>query len=231
MKKAIMIMVSVVAISAVATPVPAYAQETSSTSTVRANQTTGPIEIPVSTHKKGKAGSEISLLSKEVKNGTYTVKVVSMNQQSVHPNSDIIIRSGDSKVVVTDVESKSFQEKTAEGKLEVTGNKVQVSVKLGKDGAFSGGVKVVLTEVKAAQPEQPKEAEKPEVKPVEAKPEAEQKPETEDTPGKGEGEEVPAELPQTGPAAILSGMVGASALGLGAHSWLSSRKAIRKAIK
>lgn len=41
----------------------------------------------------------------------------------------------------------------------------------------------------------------------------------------------PAELPKTGPVAILSGLFGTSALGLGVHSWINSRRALKNAFK
>lgn len=49
----------------------------------------------------------------------------------------------------------------------------------------------------------------------------------EDTP---ETPEVPAELPSTGPAAILGGLFGSSALGLGITSYVRSRRALRDAL-
>lgn len=237
MNKAIIYIASagVAVISVVAPVAPVYAQSSAATSTTTNQESEAKdIEIPITTHGKGDQGSEKQLTTKTVKNGEYTVRVETMNQQSVHPNSDIVVRSGDSKVVVNDVESASFVEKTAEGTLTVSNGTVNVYVVFGVDKVFSGGVKVVLTEVKPTEAEQPKEAEKPEAKPeAEEEPvvEAEEKPETEETAGKGAGEETPEELPQTGPAAFLSGVAGASALGLGAHSWLNSRKAVRKAIK
>ncbi len=42
---------------------------------------------------------------------------------------------------------------------------------------------------------------------------------------------TPALLPSTGPAAIFSGLFGSSALGLGIHSWIQSRRALRDALK
>lgn len=70
------------------------------------------------------------------------------------------------------------------------------------------------------------------VKPVECKPgipendeRCEEKPETPKTP------EVPGELPSTGPEAILGGLFGSSALGLGIHSWLNSRRALKDVLK
>lgn len=43
--------------------------------------------------------------------------------------------------------------------------------------------------------------------------------------------EQPEELPSTGPEAIVGGVFGSSALGLGLHSWLNSRRALKNTIK
>jgi hypothetical protein len=42
---------------------------------------------------------------------------------------------------------------------------------------------------------------------------------------------VPGELPSTGPEATLTGLFGSSALGLGVHSWLSSRRNLKRTRK
>ncbi|PLS80746.1 hypothetical protein CYG49_04265 [Candidatus Saccharibacteria bacterium] len=53
--------------------------------------------------------------------------------------------------------------------------------------------------------------------------------------GQGQGQkpqqQLPETLPSTGPAALLSGLFGTSALGLGAHSFIASRRALRAAMK
>lgn len=46
-----------------------------------------------------------------------------------------------------------------------------------------------------------------------------------------EGHVLPATLPSTGPGAILSGLVGSSAIGYGAYSYLASRRALKNAMK
>lgn len=42
---------------------------------------------------------------------------------------------------------------------------------------------------------------------------------------------APTELPSTGPEAVVGGLFGTSALGLGVHAWWNSRRALRDAIK
>ena len=69
--------------------------------------------------------------------------VVIRNGESTHPNNDIVITSGGSTVVVPDVESSSFDE--TEYQLPITlGETVTVSVRLGGDGFFSGGLDVLF---------------------------------------------------------------------------------------
>lgn len=111
------------------------------------------IHIPVETVAWGDKGSVKVLETKNVANGEYTVKVKSMNQESVHPDSDIIVRSNGSEVAVYDVESQAFVEEEADGTLKVTDGKVTVSIRFGKDKVFSGGVKVTLTAVCEPEPE------------------------------------------------------------------------------
>lgn len=54
---------------------------------------------------------------------------------------------------------------------------------------------------------------------------------TPETPTTPESPKVlPAVLPSTGVASLLGGLFGSSALGLGVHSWLSSRRALRNAL-
>lgn len=93
----------------------------------------------------------------------------------------------------------------------------------------------VTVPAKECQPEEPKEC-KPGI-PVgdercEDQPEVPEVPENPETPEKPKEEtpEVPKVLPSTGPAALLGGLFGSSALGLGVHSFLNSRRALRDAL-
>lgn len=160
------------------------------------------ISVPHGTVKHGDKDSIHELASKNVVNGEYKVTVKSTNQSSVHPNSDIFVKSNGRTISVADVESKEFVEKTAEGTLYVTDGKVTVSVKLGQDKVFSGGVDIVLTKVVTPKPEEPKKEEPKAV--------------------------APAELPKTGTGAMLSAVAGVSALGYSVHAYASSRRALRK---
>lgn len=75
--------------------------------------------------------------------------------------------------------------------------------------------KCQVTPVETPQPSQPTEPTPP------AQPEQ----------PKQEQPAIPAEIPSTGPAAIFGGLIGSSALGLGVHSYLNSRRALRDALK
>jgi len=71
--------------------------------------------------------------------GTCDVTVTGENNTSVHPNSDILIASAN-QVTVPDVErSAGAQGIPADGALEL-GSTVTISVRLGGDGVFSGGL-------------------------------------------------------------------------------------------
>ena len=67
------------------------------------------------------------------------VTVTGENNASVHPNSDILIASAN-QVTVPDVErSSGAQSIPADGTLTL-GSTVTISVRLGSDGVFSGGL-------------------------------------------------------------------------------------------
>jgi hypothetical protein len=71
--------------------------------------------------------------------GTCDVTVTGENNQSVHPNSDILIASANN-IAVRDVERSAGAEAIpADGTLEL-GPTVTISVQLGEDGVFSGGL-------------------------------------------------------------------------------------------
>lgn len=72
-----------------------------------------------------------------------TAFVDAQNQTSVHPDSDIIVDSAGTQVVVLDVERESFGVIHGEGVLTL-GDTVTVSVRLGTDGRFSGGLTLTI---------------------------------------------------------------------------------------
>jgi hypothetical protein len=105
------------------------------------------IEIPLDTVVRGEPGSVHQLTSVPVAAGDVgrecTVAAEGINNESVHPNSDLLVRSGNSEVVIPDVERAPNVRTEASGTL-VLGSEVSVAVRLGADGVFSGGG-VVMT--------------------------------------------------------------------------------------
>ena len=166
------------------------------------------VTIPVSTIARGGEGTEKVLITKQIPNGEYKVTVEATNQESVHPNTDIIVRSGPAEAtVIRDVERRAFQSETSADTLIVQNGEVVVSVKFGRDKVFSGGVKVTLTEVP------PIETEEPTV------------PQTSST-NTEEGKVLPASLPKTGAESMLVVFSGASGVGYAVHA--ASRKLRRQ---
>ncbi len=67
-----------------------------------------------------------------------TVTLTADNNDSVHPDNDLIITSGADEVVVVNVEAEAFVSITAEETL-ILGPTLTVSVRLGPDGVLSEG--------------------------------------------------------------------------------------------
>lgn len=80
-------------------------------------------------------------------------------------------------------------------------------------GAYVGGDTVCAEE----EPQEPQEPQTPEQPETPAEPEE----------PAGKGEEVPAELPETGAASVLGGMAGLGALTYGAANYMNSRRNLR----
>lgn len=105
------------------------------------------VVIPIDQVVRGQSGEEHLLvevpLDEDMFGLSCPVHAVSDNQESVHPDSDLIIRSGASEVVLEDVESEAFVHITAEGNLTLA-ETVSVWVRLGPDRVFSGGLTVTI---------------------------------------------------------------------------------------
>lgn len=114
------------------------------------------ISIPVSTIVRGQENSVHELSRTNVPSDfvgmTCDINATAKNQGSVHPNNDLIVSSNGSKVELKDVERESNGVTNAEGNLTLS-DELIVSLKLGKDKVFSGGLDVNL------HCEQPKEVE------------------------------------------------------------------------
>jgi hypothetical protein len=105
------------------------------------------IEIPVGTVVEGAPGT-VHLLATVPVDGDDVgrecgVVAQGVNNESVHPNSDLLVRSGGDEVVVPDVERAPNARTEATGTLTL-GSEVSVFVQLGPDGVFSGGLVVTL---------------------------------------------------------------------------------------
>lgn len=109
---------------------------------------TAEIVIPVESIIRGPEGT-IALLATvavdpDLQGSECTVTGVGVNQDSIHPNTDILVSSGGGQVVLPDVEREPNFVIVAAGTL-VLGPDIVVEVRFGPDRVFSGGLDVVLT--------------------------------------------------------------------------------------
>ncbi len=97
---------------------------------------------------RGNAGDVIELASVPVPAslvGAECLGVLQLdNNQSVHPDNDLIIESGDDVEVIEDVESVPGASYTLEGPLGPLGDTIVVSMRLGPQGVSSGGMTLTL---------------------------------------------------------------------------------------
>ena len=118
------------------------------------------VEVPIDTVVRGEPG-EVKLIDPPGVVAVPADKVgvqcsvheTSQNNTSVHPNNDLIVTSGGDSVTLFDVESGSGVRVDGDGLLTL-GETVQVEVRLGGDGVFSGGFIVGLceTEIRCGSP-------------------------------------------------------------------------------
>ena len=137
MRKSILFLV-VVATFALLIPVTGASAAESSTS----------IDVPVDTVAYGAPGSTHELASVAVdpalRGASCSVASTGKNNDSVHPDSRLVVTSGSSSVSLEDVESAPGKTSEGDGEL-VLGDTVVISVVLGPDGIFSGGVSVSIS--------------------------------------------------------------------------------------
>lgn len=72
-----------------------------------------------------------------------TARSVGLNQESAHPDNDLIISSGGTEVVIPDVESDPAATVDAQGTL-ILGSDVVVNLRMGPDHTFSAGLIVEI---------------------------------------------------------------------------------------
>lgn len=102
-----------------------------------------PIEIVV----RAPEGSLTQVASEDVPSEVVgqecQVSSIGTNRQSVHPGNDLLIESGDSQVVLPNVESVAGGTVTADGTL-ILGSTITVTLRMGPDEVFSAGFDVVV---------------------------------------------------------------------------------------
>ena len=79
----------------------------------------------------------------ELQGSSCNVQSEAENQSSVHPGNDLIVASGSDSVTLFNVEREAGALTTASGDLTL-GSEVIVSLSLGPDGVFSGGIIVTI---------------------------------------------------------------------------------------
>lgn len=65
------------------------------------------------------------------------------NQDSVHPNNDLILTSGGTTAILDNVEETPFEVTVATGTL-LLGDTITVDLRMGGDGVFSGGMEILI---------------------------------------------------------------------------------------
>ena len=104
-------------------------------------------DIPIDTVVYAEEGSLTVLADVETPEelvGSNCVSIaVAANQESVHPGNDLIIETGDVSVTLFDVERAPGAVTPAEGAVTL-GERVKVTLSMGEDEVFSGGIVVVV---------------------------------------------------------------------------------------
>jgi hypothetical protein len=103
------------------------------------------IMIPLDTRVTAPEGS-VTVLATESIAPEFAAQICSVsataeNETSVHPDNDLIVESGNSTVLVEDVESGTGSVVHAGGDIEL-GSEIVVSLLMGPDGVFSAGLVV-----------------------------------------------------------------------------------------
>jgi hypothetical protein len=105
------------------------------------------LSIPLSTVITAASGSVTQLASRTVASENVGLvcglQAIAKNQGSVHPNNDLIVRSGTSSVTIPNVERASGVNTEGNGTLTL-GNTIVVELKMGPDRIFSAGLDVML---------------------------------------------------------------------------------------
>lgn len=103
--------------------------------------------VPIDTVREGPVGTEVDLgvdtvVQEDLIGVPCAVTSNSQNQQSVHPNNDLLVRSGDGVVTLADVESASDAVVVGTPNVITLGSTVTVGLRFGEHEIFSGGMSV-----------------------------------------------------------------------------------------
>ncbi len=105
------------------------------------------LTLPAGTVITGVPGSTVELgrvpIDQDLAGPQCTWEASVTNQESVHPGNDLIVRSGESVLVLSDIESAADKTTTESGSAYLSGE-VVVSLRIGPDGIFSGGLDVTI---------------------------------------------------------------------------------------
>jgi hypothetical protein len=105
------------------------------------------IEIPIDTVVRGAPGTVHVLnttpVAPEDVGRECAVAAEGINNESVHPNNDLLVRSNTGEIVLADVE-RAPNVRTVATDTHTVGPEITVAVRLGPDGVFSGGMIVEL---------------------------------------------------------------------------------------
>lgn len=108
------------------------------------------INIPIDTVVRNVEAGTVVLLTdppvevpSELVGRECTVVAQSKNQSSVHPGNDLLVVTGDSQVLIADVEAEPEATINATG-IVVLGSEIAVSLIMGPDEVFSAGINVLV---------------------------------------------------------------------------------------
>ncbi|MEM9037515.1 MAG: hypothetical protein AAGA99_13445 [Actinomycetota bacterium] len=175
----------------------------------------GVLEIPLDTIVREPEGSVTLLASPavppEAVGLTCTGEATTSNQGSVHPNNDLIVETGGQSVVFEDVEDIPGRTITASGSF-VLGDTFTVSLLMGPDEVFSGGI-VIAVECEPPATTTTTEATTTTAAPTTSEAEPVETTTTTEAPQTGTDTD---ELPATGPGIVVPGLaIGAALLAAG----------------
>ncbi len=105
------------------------------------------LALPTDTVIYAEPGTLIELgrvpVNTEIAGPQCTWEASATNQNSAHPGNDIIVRSGETELVLSEVEATAGKVTTNSGSVYLV-DEVVVSLRMGPDGVFSGGLDLTI---------------------------------------------------------------------------------------